>query len=190
MPENENELVVAVYKTHSDAEEAVRELQTAGFDMRKLSVIGKDYHTEENVIGYYNVGDRMATWGSYGAFWGFIWGLLFGSAFLFVPGIGPIVAAGPFVLSLIAALETAVVVGGLSALGAALYSIGIPKDSILQYETALRANKFLVIAHGTTAEVEQAKTIIDTTKAEESALHNQSTTALPSGSHTSSPVKN
>jgi hypothetical protein len=40
------------------------------------------------------------------------------------------------------ALEGAVVLGGLSALGAGLCSIGIPKDSALQYEAALKADKF------------------------------------------------
>ena len=43
--------------------------------------IGRDYHTDENVIGYYNAGDRMKYWGKLGAFWGGFWGLLFGSAF-------------------------------------------------------------------------------------------------------------
>ena len=45
---------VAVYDNHSEAEHAVKELQKSGFDMKKLSIVGKDYHTEENVVGYYN----------------------------------------------------------------------------------------------------------------------------------------
>jgi hypothetical protein len=52
----------------------------------------------------------------------------------------------------ISAVETAIMVGGLSALGAALYSIGIPKDSVIQYEAAVKADSFLVMAHGTPAE--------------------------------------
>lgn len=51
-------------------------------------------------------------------------------------------------------------VGGLSALGAALYSAGVPKDSVIQYETALKADSFLVMAHGTAEEVARAKTIL------------------------------
>ena len=38
---------VAIYDTHSQAEEAVKELQRSGLDMKKLSIVGKDYHTEE-----------------------------------------------------------------------------------------------------------------------------------------------
>ena len=80
--------VVAIFESHERAEDAIRELQKSGFDMKKLSIIGKDYHTEENVVGYYNTGDRMKYWGKLGAFWGGFWGLLFGSAFFWVPGIG------------------------------------------------------------------------------------------------------
>jgi uncharacterized membrane protein len=156
--------VVAVYDTHSAAEEAIAELHKSGFDMTKLSVVGKDYHSEEHVVGYYNAGDRMKYWGKAGAFWGGLWGLLVGAAFFWVPGIGPLLVAGPVAAWIIAALEGAVVVGGLSVLGAALYSIGVPKDSILQYETALKADKFLLVVHGTADEAAKAKEILSRTK--------------------------
>ena len=87
--------VVAIYETHTQAEEAVKELQKSGFDMKKMSIVGKDYHTDEHVVGYYNTGDRMKYWGKMGAFWGGIWGLLFGAAFFFIPGIGPISVRPP-----------------------------------------------------------------------------------------------
>ena len=63
------------------------------------------------------------------------------------------------------------VVGGVSALGAGLYSIGIPKDSIVKYETAFRTDQFLVIAHGTTAEVAKAKDIIEATNPAQCTVH-------------------
>jgi uncharacterized membrane protein len=162
---------VAIYDTHSQAEEAVKELQRSGIDMKKLSIVGKDYHTEEQVVGYYNTGDRMKYWGKVGAFWGGFWGLLFGSAFFLIPGLGPILAAGPVVAWIVAALEGAVEVGVLGALGAGLYSIGIPKDSIVKYETALKTDQFLLIVHGTAAEVAKAKDIIETTHPAYYTLH-------------------
>lgn len=140
--------VVAVYDNHEEAEKAVLEIQKSGFDMTQLSIVGKDYHTEEDVVGYYNNGDRMKAWGKRGAFWGGLWGLLFGSAFFFIPGIGPLLVAGPIIGWIISGLEGAVVVGGLSALGAGLYGMGIPKNSIIEYETQLKAGKYLVICHG------------------------------------------
>lgn len=168
---NKQSAVVATFNSHIEAEEAVKEVQKAGFDMKKLSIVGRDYHSDEHVVGYYNTGDRMKTWGKFGAFWGGIWGLLFGSALFIIPGLGPILVAGPLVAWIIAALEGAVVVGGLSALGAALVSIGIPNDSIIQYETSLKANKFLLIAHGTPAEVENLHKVLATTKAVEAFVH-------------------
>ena len=163
--------LVAVYNNHAEAEEAVQVLQRAGFNMKKLSIVGKDYHTEEHVVGYYNTGDRMKYWGKMGAFWGGIWGWLFGAAFFMIPGLGPILVAGPLVGWIVAALEGAVVVGGLSAVGAGIYSIGIPKDSVLQYEEALKSDKFLLLAHGTASEVAKARDILQTTNPMEMATH-------------------
>jgi len=162
---SDNNAVVGIYKTHTEAETAIKELQRAGFDMKKLSIMGKDYHTEEHVIGYYNAGDRMKFWGKLGAFWGGFWGLLFGSAMFLVPGVGHVMVFGPLVSWIIGALENAAVVGGFSALGAGLFSIGIPKNSVLDYEEAIKASKFLVIAQGTTTEVGKAKSILETSGA-------------------------
>ncbi|MEO6847590.1 MAG: general stress protein [Chthoniobacterales bacterium] len=160
-----NNSTVAIYKSHGEAEDAVKELQRCGFDMKKLSIIGRDYHSDEQVIGYYNAGDRIKFWGKQGAFWGGIWGMLFGSAFFLIPGIGPMVVAGPLVAWIVGALEGAVVLGGLSVIGASLYSLGIPENSILNYETALKAGKFVLIAHGSTREVSHAREIIGNTSA-------------------------
>jgi uncharacterized membrane protein len=158
------ESVAAVYHTHPEAEQAVKELQHAGINMRSVSIVAKDYHTDEQVVGYYNVGDRMKRWGTFGAFWGGFWGLLFGSAFFAIPGIGPLLVAGPLVAWIVGALEGAVAVGGLSALGAGLFSIGVPKDSVLKYETAVKSDKFLLLVSGTESEVAKAREILQTTK--------------------------
>ena len=155
---------VAVFETHAGADEAVKELQKAGFDMKKLSVVGKDYHTQEQVVGYYNAGDRMKHWGKLGAFWGGLWGLLFGAAFFWVPGIGPVLVGGPLVAWIVAALEGAVLVGGISAIGAGLVSLGIPKNSIVEYESAIKAGKYVVVAHGTAEDVAKARNIMSTLK--------------------------
>ncbi len=131
--------------------------------MTKLSIVGKGYHTDESVVGFYNTGDRMKHWGKGGAFWGGLWGLIVGAAFFMVPGIGPVLVAGSLGAAIIGALEGAVVVGGLSAIGAGLYSLGIPKNSVIEYETAIKTDKFLVIAHSTAEEVEKARRILQTT---------------------------
>jgi uncharacterized membrane protein len=164
---------VAIFHTHSEAEQAVKELQRAGIDMHNISIVARDTHTDEQVVGYYNAGDRMKRWGTTGAFWGGFWGLLFGSAFFAMPGIGPLLVAGPLVAWIVGALEGATVVGGLSALGAGLFSIGIPKNSVVEYETAVQSDKFVLIVNGSAVDVAKAKEVLGTTQFAHLALHSQ-----------------
>ena len=171
---SEQNSVVAIFAQHSGAENAVKELKESRFDIKKLSIVGSDYHSNEDVVGFYNVGDRMKYWGKMGAFWGGIWGMFFGAAFLVIPGIGPIIAAGPVVAWIVGALEGAIMVGGISALGAGLFSLGIPKDTVVKYETSVKAGKFLLIAHGTTDEVQRARNVLQSTGAEEINVHQPS----------------
>jgi uncharacterized membrane protein len=162
----QNNSVIAIYPSHTAAEEAIQELQRSGYEMKKLSIIGKDFEVDERVVGYYNIQDRMKAWGRTGAFWGGVWGFLFGSALFFVPGLGPLLVAGHLVGWIVGALEGAVVVGGLSVVGAALYTLGIPKDSIVRYETALKAGRFLLIAHGSLFDTTLAREILARTQPE------------------------
>ena len=104
--------VIGVFQTRLQAEQSIRSLESSGIPLKRLSIIGKDYHIEEQPIGFYSLGDRVKSWGSVGLFWGGLWGLLFGAAFIWIPGIGPVAAAGPFVHLLVSAVEGAVVVGG------------------------------------------------------------------------------
>jgi hypothetical protein len=88
-----------------------------------------------------------------------------------IPVVGHVIVLGYLAATAISAIESAVVVGGLSALGAALFSIGIPKDSVIQYETAVKADSFLVIAHGTADEMTRAKAILGTANASRLDFH-------------------
>lgn len=150
--------VIAIFADHQAAETAVKKLTAGGFEMKNLSVVGKGYHTDEKVVGFYNMGDRVKFWGTRGAFWG----LFFGGVFMTIPMVGHVIVLGYLAAMVISGIESAVWVGGLSALGAALYSIGVPKDSVIQYETAVKTDSFLVMAHGTAAEIARAKAILGT----------------------------
>jgi uncharacterized membrane protein len=165
--------VVAIYDTHEQAENAIKELQQAGIDMKSLSIAARNTHTDEHVVGYYNAGDRMKYWGKVGAFWGGFWGLLFGSAAFVIPGLGPILVAGPLVAWIVSGLEGAAVVGGVSAVGAGLVSIGIPKDSVLKYEVALKTDKFMLVVHGTPDEVAKAESVITGTEHSYHSVHGE-----------------
>ena len=112
----------------------------ASVDLKTHSIAGEEQHTDEHIVGYYNTGDRMKRWGKVGAvrrWW----------------------------LDRVAGLEGAAVVGGLGAIGGGLASIGIPRDSIVEYELALKTDKFVHIVHGTQDAVAKAKGIIETAPA-------------------------
>lgn len=154
------DIAVAIYESHPQAESAVHELAKAGVNMKTISILGKDYHSEEHVVGYFNVADRVKFFGKLGAFWGGLAGLLFGSALMFVPVVGHIVVLGPLAATLAGGLQGAVVGGGMTALVGALTAVGIPKDSVLRYETALKADKFVVIVHGGADDIRLAKQVL------------------------------
>ena len=141
-----------IFNTHHEAEEATKLLDQAGFDIKKISIVGKGYHSEEHPIGFYTTGDKIKLWGSTGALWGSLWGMLFLPAVFFVPGFGLLAMAGPFVGVLISAIEGALVGGGLSALGAALSQVGVPDNLIMKYELAIKADQFVMLIHGDAAD--------------------------------------
>jgi hypothetical protein len=156
---------VAVYDHREDAEAAIRRLSKCGFDVKKLSIIGRDPHIEERALGFDNASDRAKRWGKRGAFWGSLVGIIFGPIFLWIPGVGFVIVGGyltSFILgTLEGALMGAAAGGGGTALVGALTRLGIPKDSVIRYEKNILADKFLLIAHGTQREVERERTVLE-----------------------------
>jgi Heat induced stress protein YflT domain len=176
----QNESVVAVFSEHQEADAAVKKLANAGVAMENLSVIGKGYHTEEKVVGFYHTGDRIKFWGKRGAFWGSLWGLFVGGVSLTIPVVGHVMILGYLASVVVSAVEGAIMVGGLSALGAALYSAGVPRDCVVQYEQAVKADGFLVIVHGAAEELTRARAILALGNPSRLDLHDGLTT-MPSG---------
>jgi uncharacterized membrane protein len=162
------ESLVALFENHAQAAQAVSKLHENGFDMKSLSIIAVDLCAVENIEGYYSTVDRMKKWGEIGAFYGGFWGLLFGAATFFIPGIGPILIAGP-IAAIVVALEGALAVGTLSAIGAALVSLGIPEKHALKYETEIKAGKYLLLARGDKMQINDARALLHVHLPKESA---------------------
>ena len=154
-------VTIAVFPNHLAAEDAVKALAKTGIEMKSISIIGKNYHTEETPVGYFNAGDRAKVFGKLGAFWGGLFGLLFGSLFLFVPVFGHLVILGPLAALVANTVEGAAVVGVAGALGGALSAIGVPKNSIVRYETELKADKFVVAVQGEPDNLEKARAALE-----------------------------
>ncbi|MHC5610973.1 MAG: general stress protein [Nostoc sp.] len=161
--------VVANFPSHAEAERVVLELQKSGFDMQKLSIIGKDYQTTEHVRGFLTWKDTAKAGAAGGGYWGSfvggLFGILAGAGVLFIPGVAPIIIAGPIAGIFAGWLEgTLVGAAGAAALGGlagALSGLGIPKHEILKYETQIRAGKFIILVTGSNEDVSQAKQMLD-----------------------------
>ena len=158
--------VVAVYSTEADLTAAIQHLEKSRYPMATISVLGKGLSEERHVVGFETTEKRTARWAGWGGLWGWIFG-----AFFFVPGVGH-VAIGGYLLYLVA--TTGVGAAG-GALGGALTSIGIPKDGIPRYEADLRAEHFLVIAHGTPEDVERARALLEQTNTDRLDHHQAAT---------------
>jgi hypothetical protein len=162
-PDETPDATVGVYVTEADLTSAIKHLEREKYDMSRISVLGKGMSEERHIVGFDTPGKHMARWAKWGGFWGWLFG-----AFFFVPGIGNVAIGGYLVYLLAGAAIGAA--GG--ALGGALTSVGIPKDGIPQYEADLRADRFLVIAHGTRYEVERARELLSQTNPERLDVHN------------------
>jgi len=174
----QNESVVAVFSEHQEATGAVKKLTYAGLALDNLSIIGKGYHSEERIVGFYRAGHQIKFWGKRGAFWGSFWVLFDGGVSLTIPAIGHIMVLGYLAPIVVCAVDGAIMVGGLSTLGAALYSAGAPRDSVVQYEQAVRADGFLVIVHGGVEELTRARAILVQGNPSRLDLHDGLTTSL------------
>ena len=165
--------VVGVYKSMDDAEKAVHALEKAKYPIQQISIVAKDIATEKKVHGYVTACDVSKAGAQTGAWVGGIFGLLVGAAFMFVPGVGPVIVAGSFASALLGGVEGAVAGAALGGILSGLAAWGISKQQILKYEEVVKAGKFLVIAHGSADDVKKAQQILSGTGASELTTHNQ-----------------
>ena len=158
--------VIAVYPDHASAEDAVRRLQKEGIPMQDLSIIGKDFQAVEQPLGFVTTGTVAGAGAKVGAWAGGLFGLLVGAAFLILPGVGPVVIAGPLAAALLGGLEGAAAGAAFGGLTGALVGLGVSKDKAIRYESQVKAGKFLVTLRGDGPEVERAKSLFTAGKAE------------------------
>ncbi|HJZ91235.1 MAG TPA: general stress protein [Gemmataceae bacterium] len=158
--------VIAVYPDHASAEEAVRRLQKEGIPMQNLSIIGKDFQAVERPLGFVTTGTVAKDGAKVGAWTGGLFGLLIGAAFLILPGVGPVVIAGPLAAALLGGFEGALAGAAFGGLTGALVGLGVSKDKAIRYESQVKAGKFLVTLHGDGSEIERARFLFTGGKAE------------------------
>ena len=95
------------------------------------------------------------------------------SSLFMISGLGPIAISGPLVAAIVRASGKGVYIGSLGALHAGLYDIGIPKESVCQYETALKNDLCIVFARGPVDKMAEVKRVFSLSKAVEITVHYQ-----------------
>ena len=175
----ETGITVAVYGTHAAAEEGLNILEHGGVAMRNISIIGRDYHSEEQPVGYFNLGDQIRFFGKYGAFWGTLAGILLGSFVMFIPIFGHLTILGPLAATIVSGAQGAILGGGSGALVGALTAIGVPRDTAVRYELELKADKFLLVVHGDADDTARAKSLLPASNADVVENMNVQTEARP-----------
>jgi hypothetical protein len=162
-------ICVAIYATHDQADEAFSRLQAEGSDMDLLSFVGRDYWPA--MMGSRNAGERFLYRGALGPFWERMWSSLRGWGVFWFFENGPVLVAGPLVRTIIATQEEGNGHRRASGFEAALTGIGIPKESLVEYEKALLNDQVLVFVQGTFHEINQAQGILEETKAINHTIH-------------------
>lgn len=163
--------VVATYASHTRVEAGVNELQRSGLEMKRVSIVGKDFHADEGALGFYTSEDHAKSWGLRGAFWGTSAGVLLGGAIFFIPAIGPLIVVGPLAGQIASALTDTTIGPAERVLAAALTHSGIPQESVASYEHAVKSGSFLVVGCGAAAEIQQARAALGATGPSGLAAH-------------------
>ncbi|RAM50003.1 MAG: 2-oxobutyrate oxidase [Hapalosiphonaceae cyanobacterium JJU2] len=160
---------IAVYDSMSKAEEAVSALERDGFSIDRVSIITQNQESEKEVHRHTGKVVNATMLGATTGIWaGWLFGVLAGAAFIWVPGVGPTLIIGHLAsTALLGGIEGAVAgaVGG-GVLGT-LTGWGISTQHVLKYEEKLKDGKYLVIVHGSAEEVKLAQNILANTNAEE-----------------------
>jgi hypothetical protein len=165
--------VIAVYDSIDEAERAVEKLIEEGIPAENISIVGQGLQSEVKLHGFVTTGDVAKQGAGLGAVFGGLLGLLFGTAFFFIPGVGPLVVLGPLVDTLLGAAEGAVA-GGLFG---ALFGAIAEREHIPKYEQYVRAGKYLVVAQGDPSLAERAHELLAGTAASDVETHSAGSVA-------------
>jgi hypothetical protein len=163
------------FANYQTAESALIELESEGFLMDRVSLIGRDLDRQTEVTGaktsehITDVGsthehdDRAGETAKNGAIagtaFGSATGLLVGLGALAIPGIGPVMLAGAAATALATAASGAAIGAAAGSLAGGLAGLGIPDEHASMYGDRVAAGNYLVIVEGTAAEIEQAAAI-------------------------------
>ncbi len=133
--------IVAVYPDHAAAEKAIQQLHEAGFAKGDLSIIGRDFQVKEEPVGFVSLADYAKAGAATGALFGGLFGLLVGAGVMLIPGVGPVIVAGPLAAALLAGMEGAIAGTALGSLAVRAGRLGHPEGPRPQVRDADRGRQ-------------------------------------------------
>lgn len=163
---SKNTAVFGIYKTVAQAERAVATLTSAGFANNDISVLLADAQSSHDFAHQKNTKapEGTAAGAATGGIIGGTLGLLAGIGTLAIPGIGPLIAAGP----LVAALAGVGAGGAAGGIIGALVGMGIPEYEAKRYEGRVKDGGVLLSVHcDTSKQIDRAKELLNNTGAED-----------------------
>ncbi len=148
-----NHFVGAVFNHPEHARALVEEMVEHNFPMDQISILHKAGGSGDDFLGviYSGEKERLKVWGTQGALWGSLGGLLAGaSGLLLLPGIGPVLIAGPLIDAILGgAIGAGFMAAGAAAthLTIAFRRLGIPEEKLQVLHQAVMDGKTLVLIH-------------------------------------------
>lgn len=170
--------VSAVFKEEKQIDQAIRRLLDRGVPRDHISILGKDFQSETRISGFITKKDvilgGLRTGAIFGSLFGSFLSLLTGVGVLFIPFVGPIVAAGPIGALLLGAASGAIAGSAGAGLVSALTAWGMPEDQATIYQTRLQAGEFILMAEVPSDRLGEFKLLLESCRGEE--IHTTDTT--------------
>lgn len=142
--------ISAVYGTQAEVQVAIERLKNRGIPVEDISILGRDFSTDTRVAGFITKKDVILGGLKQGAIFGSLFGsvlsLLTGVGVLFIPFVGPLVAAGPLGAALLGAASGALAGSAGAGLGSLLITLGMSEEKAAIYQTKVTAGEYLVMA--------------------------------------------
>ena len=176
LKDSDHRILMAFFQDEAKAKTALDDVLEADMTMDHISILGPASSSGDDPVGVYHskAGERMASWGKMGAFWGGILGAVTGAMGLFlIPGIGPLIVAGPIAEALVGAVGGAGLASGvmagagaISQLGVAIHRMGIPHDRINKFNDLIESGHYLLMVIVDKSNIEDWRTKLEGHKPE------------------------
>lgn len=168
---------VGTFSSHQAAEKALRELRDSGFQMDRVSVVGRDIDRHSELAGA-EASDRLSDAGRRaahdseaktgaktgavaGGTLGGLTGLLVGLGALAIPGIGPVMLGGAAATALATTISGGAIGAAAGGLVGGLVGLGIPEDRAKVYSDRVSKGDYLVMVEGSDEEIHRAEQILN-----------------------------